>query len=144
MPNPILIPKADADKNTPAFQQALKRANELGVDLIHVTPQMAVVPHHLRRDPQAYQEARRFAQVLGTQVSFADPDGDANHQPPAFKTTYLDTEDAVFVLSGKLEPREYQRVTQKARAELRRVVPLRSWDDAPDAVREALKATDAA
>lgn len=142
MPEPIMIPKADADKNTPAFHEALRRARELNVDLIHVTPQMAVVPHEKRRDPRAYQEAKRFAQVLGIMPSFADPDGDVNNPPAAFQATHLDTEDALYVLSGKLDPRSYRRVTEKARAEHRRVVPLRSWDDAPETVRDALKATD--
>jgi len=53
-------------------------------------------------------------------------------------------QDTLYVLSGKLDPRSYRRVTEKARAEHRRIVPLRSWDDAPETVRDALKATDAA
>ncbi|MET4130565.1 hypothetical protein [Roseovarius sp. MBR-6] len=140
MTDPIFIAKADADAKTPAFQQALKRANELGVDLVHVTSQMAVVPHAKRRDPRAYAQAKHAATILGTTVSFGDPEGDANNPPAKFTATHLDTEDALYILAGKTNPRDYQRMTTKARNEQRRIVPLRSWDDAPEQVRDALAA----
>lgn len=140
MTEPLMIPKAEADKNTPAFQEAVRKANELGVDLIHVTPDMAVVPHDKRRDPRAYAHAKRAAQVLGINASFADPEGDANRPPAHFEAAHLDTEDALYIRAGAVDPLTYRRLTEKARREHRRIVPLRSWDDAPEAVRDALKA----
>jgi hypothetical protein len=141
MPEPIFIAKTEADKNSATFKAAVERATVLGVDLIHVTPQMAVVPHDKRRDPRAYAHAKRCAEILGTTVSFADPEGDANRQPAKFNARHLDTEDTLYILSGQLEPRDYQRLTTKARTEQRKIVPLRSWDDAPETVRDALAAS---
>lgn len=145
MAEPICIAKTEADQNSEAFQAAKAKADELGVDLKHVVPQDAVITPDRRRDPRAYAEAKKCAQVLGASVTLADPDGDANNEPPAYRdANHLETESHLFILSGKCQPREYQRLTSLARAKLKTVVPLRSWDDAPDPVRDALKATDAA
>lgn len=140
MAEPIYIPKAEADKNSMAFREAVEQADALGVNLVHVTPEMTVVPHDKRRDPRAYAEAKKCAEMLGLTVTFADPEGDANNPPAKFKQTHLDTEDALYIVSGQCAPRDYQRLTTKARQEQRRVVPLRSWDDAPESVRDALSA----
>ena len=101
------------------------------------------VTHDRRRDHRAYLEAKKCADVLGTSVTFADPDGDANNEPTAYRdANHLETESHLFILAGKCQPREYQRLTSLARAKLKSIVPLRSWDDAPDPVREALKVTN--
>ena len=145
MTDPIYIAKTDADQNSPAFQAAKAKADELGVDLKHIVPQDAVLSHDRRRDPRAYAEAKKCAEVLGTSVTFSDPDGDANNEPTAYRdANHLETESHLFILSGKCLPREYQRLTSLSRAKLKTVVPLRSWDDAPDPVRETLKATNLA
>lgn len=145
MADTIYIAKTEADHNTAAFQAAKAKANELGVDLKHVVPQDAVISPDRRRDHRAYLEAKKCADVLGTSVTFADPDGDANNEPTAYRdANHLETESHLFILAGKCQPREYQRLTSLARAKLKSIVPLRSWDDAPDAVRDALKATSRA
>ncbi len=145
MADPIYIDAKEAQANSRAFQEAVRKADELGVDLKHVKPEDAVVGLDKRRDPAAYREAKRCAEVLGTTVTFADPEGDANEPPVALTgANHLETDDALYIISGKVSPRDYQRLTINARQALKRVVPLRSWDDAPEPVINALKAHSAA
>lgn len=142
MAEPIYIAKTEADQNTPEFQEAKRQADALGVNIKQVVPADAIVGADKRGDVAAYAEAKKCAQVLGTSVTFADPDGDANNPPaPLSNATHLETESHLYLIPGKCEPQEYRRLTGRARATLKTIVPLTTWDDAPDAVREALKAT---
>lgn len=144
MNQPIYINAEEGKANSRTFQQAVKQADELGVDLKHVTPADCIVGHDKRRDPRAYAEAKKCAEVLGTSVSFADPEGDANTPPAATSdASHLETEDTLYIVSGQVSPRDYKRLTTNARSALKRIVPLRSWEDAPEPVLDALKAHDA-
>lgn len=140
MNDPIYIAKTEADQNTDAFKEAVRQADELGVPVKHVTPEDTIVAADKRRDPRAYAEAKRCAEVLGTSVTWADPEGDANTPPaPMSNATHLETESHLYLLPGKVTPQEYRRLTGRAKATLKTIVPLTSWDHAPDAVRDALK-----
>lgn len=137
MTDPILIPKKDADDNTPAFREAVEKANRLGVNVRHVTDADCIVAHDKRRDPEAYRDAKRCAELLGRQVAFADPaPRDTSRQEPG--ATHLETDSHFYLLPGKLTPREYQRLTTKARASGKEVVMLRSWDGAPQPIQDAV------
>ncbi|MDF1716174.1 MAG: hypothetical protein P1U75_05815 [Antarcticimicrobium sp.] len=145
MSEPLYISAEEVSANSRAFQEAVRKADELGVDLKHVKPEDAVVGHDKRRDPAAYREAKKCAEVLGTSVTFADPDGDANTEPAATSNAnHLETEDTLYILSGQVSPRDYKRLTTNARSAHKRVVPLRSWLDAPEPIIDALKAHSAA
>lgn len=96
MNQPIYIDAAEATANSRAFQEAVRKADELGVDLKHVKPEDAVVGHDARRDPRAYAEAKKCAAILNTTVTFADPEGDANEPPAAISNAnHLETEDTL-------------------------------------------------
>ena len=102
MAEPIYIDAKEAQANSRAFQEAVRKADELGVAVKHVKPEDAVVAADRRRDPHAYAEAKKCASVLGTTVTFADPEGDANNPPAAFDATHLETEDSLYIVSGKV------------------------------------------
>lgn len=145
MNQPLYIDAKEAHANSRAFQEAVRKADELGVDLKHVKPEDAVVGHDKRRDPRAYAEAKKCAAVLGTGVTFADPEGDANTPPAAITgVSHLETEDTLYIVSGQVSPRDYKRLTTNARTAMKRVVPLRSWEDAPVPVIDALRSHAAA
>lgn len=145
MSEPIYINAEEAKADSRAFKEAVRKADELGVIVKHVTPADCVVGHDMRRNPRAYAEAKKCAAVLGTTVTFADHEGDANTPPAAITgVSHLETEDTLYIVSGQVSPRDYKRLTTNARNALKRVVPLRSWEDAPVPVIDALRSHAAA
>lgn len=141
MPEPLYIAKSEADRDSDLFKRTVTKANELGVDVVHVKPEDLILTRAQARDRDAYLKARMMAEAIGQTVQVVDnPPEDGGQQRPVIEATHHLTDDALYIRAGAVDPRTYQRLTTQARAELKRIVPVRSWDEAPEDVRTALTA----
>lgn len=141
MPDPLYIAKAEADRDSDLFKRTVAKANELGVDVVHVKPEDLILTRAQARDRDAYLKARMMAEAIGQTVQVVDnPTDDGGQQPSVIEATHHLTDDALYIRAGAVDPRTYQRLTTQARSEMKRIVPVRSWDEAPEDVRTALTA----
>lgn len=58
MPDPLYIAKSEADRNSDLFKRTVAKANELGVDLVHVKPEDTILTRAQARDRDAYMKAQ--------------------------------------------------------------------------------------
>ena len=141
MPDPLYIAKSEADRDSDLFKRTVAKANELGVDVVHVKPEDLIMTRAQARDREAYLKARKMAEAIGQTVQVVDnPTDDGGQQRPVIQATHHLTDDALYIRAGAVDPRTYQRLTTQARAEMKRIVPVSTWDDAPEDIRAALTA----
>lgn len=143
MAEPLYIPKTEADQNTQYFQDQRAAAIAAGVDLVHVTPDMAQLKPEDKGNVQAYAHAKAMAKVLGTTtdvIAAAAPDA-----PEPFESdlTHIDMPDGTRWINGKTNPTDYQRLKAQAQASHMKFRTARTWDHetTPDDVREAVRAS---
>lgn len=140
MPDPLYIAKSEADRNSDLFKRTVTKANELGVDVVHVKPEDLIMTRAQARDRDTYLKARKMAEAIGTTVQVVDNPEDGGAQKQVIEATHHLTDDALYIRAGAVDPRTYQRLTTQARAEMKRIVPVSTWDDAPEDIRAALTA----
>lgn len=140
MPEPLYIAKSEADRDSDLFKRTVVKANELGVDLVHVKPEDTILTRDQARDRQTYMKARKMAEAIGQTVQVVDNPTDDGAQKQVIQATHHLTDDALYIRAGAVDPRTYQRLTTQARAEMKRIVPVSTWDDAPEDIRAALTA----
>lgn len=139
MPDPLYIAKSEADRNSDLFKRTVAKANELGVDVVHVKPEDLIMTRAQARDRDTYLKARKMAEAIGTTVQVVDnPEDGGDAQKQVIEATHHMSDDALYIRAGAVDPRTYQRLTTQARVEMKRIVPIRSWDEAPEDVRTAL------
>lgn len=141
MPEPLYIAKSEADRDSDLFKRTVAKANELGVDVVHVKPEDTILTRDQARDRDTYMKAGKMAEAIGQTVQVVDnPTDDGGQQRPVIQATHHLTDDALYIRAGAVDPRTYQRLTTQARAEMKRIVPVSTWDDAPEDIRAALTA----
>lgn len=122
------------------FKRTVAKANELGVDVVHVKPEDLIMTRAQARDRETYLKARKMAEAIGQTVQVVDNPTDDGTQRQVIQATHHLTDDALYIRAGAVDPRTYQRLTTQARAEMKRIVPVSTWDDAPEDIRAALTA----
>ncbi|MCV2873217.1 hypothetical protein OEZ71_13020 [Defluviimonas sp. WL0050] len=72
MPEPLYIAKSEADRDSDLFKRTVAKANELGVDVVHVKPEDLVMTRAQARDRETYMKARKMAEAVGQTVQVVD------------------------------------------------------------------------
>lgn len=129
--------RKDASRET--IEAAVARAKESGAELVHVTPEMAVLSKADARDPGKYAEAKRCAEALGVSVSFAAADDDTS--PLDSLPTYVATDRNLYVTRKATDgnPAEYKHLKAKAERDGIAFTPISSWDALPEAELHLVK-----